>query len=659
MIEVINNLASAWAEYISMDIAQDTIFLAIIFMLLYFYKNIDARLRYVVAAVGLFKLLLPPFIPAPFFSGIGFMAKNSTRVTSADISVLPAHEISYSEPLSLVGLLFLIWAFTAAISLIVPLVSTFRLHLKLKDAIEISPETLDPNLKTYFYKICKTDKINMPLTIGVFSKRIYVPAQWDKWSNACRKMIIDHELAHIKRKDGLVQIFQILAQAVYFFHPLVWILNTRINQYREMACDDATVSWKSSSQVEYSRYLVEIAEEITLSELGCSSASALIRQKNELLNRVQYQIKEGSKMKITNKKMGLIVAALFLLIIPFSWTVGEEATIGAAEAPNFEAVKTGKIYGTVYNQKTGEPLSGVVIDVKGMEIQVKTNANGNYFIANMAPGEYSLKAELMGYKTIIIKDVSVKEGKSTEIDFKLESVLIRKQAGETTPPPPPPPPPKVEDEEIKFVPFDVPPKPIGGFEAIQEKLTYPEIARKAGIEGTVIINVKISEKGDVVAAKVVKSLGNNGCAESAIEAIKAVKWEPAIQRDKPVEVWVAVPVKFALSDGKEKMMSEDEKLINKVDFDQAPQPVGGFKAIQEKLTYPDEARKTGTMGEVLVNVFINEQGKLTKIKIKKSLNPECDKAAIVALKSVEWKPAEKDGKPIETWVTIPVNFKLK
>lgn len=113
-------------------------------------------------------------------------------------------------------------------------------------------------------------------------------------------------------------------------------------------------------------------------------------------------------------------------------------------------------------------------------------------------------------------------------------------------PPPPPPPAADEGTATIFVAYDEPPAPIGGFGAIQRNLKYPEIARKAGIEGRVIIHVLVDEKGNVVDTKVLKSLGATGCDEAAIAAIKSVKWKPAMQRDKPVKVWVAIPVIFKL-----------------------------------------------------------------------------------------------------------------
>lgn len=111
---------------------------------------------------------------------------------------------------------------------------------------------------------------------------------------------------------------------------------------------------------------------------------------------------------------------------------------------------------------------------------------------------------------------------------------------------PPPPPPEEDDEAIVFVPYDEPPEPIGGFAAIQEKLKYPEIARKAGVEGRVLVYAQIDEQGQVVRTRVIQSLGPNGCDEAAEAAIRAVKWKPAKQRDRAVKVWIAVPVDFKL-----------------------------------------------------------------------------------------------------------------
>ena len=111
-------------------------------------------------------------------------------------------------------------------------------------------------------------------------------------------------------------------------------------------------------------------------------------------------------------------------------------------------------------------------------------------------------------------------------------------------PPPPPPPPSGDDDIFAFVPHDEAPIPIGGFEAIQKALKYPDFARKAGVEGKVQVMVQVDVDGSVVDYRIIQPLV--GCDEAAVKAIRSVKWKPAMQRDRPVKVWVMVPVEFRL-----------------------------------------------------------------------------------------------------------------
>ena len=56
----------------------------------------------------------------------------------------------------------------------------------------------------------------------------------------------------------------------------------------------------------------------------------------------------------------------------------------------------------------------------------------------------------------------------------------------------------------------------------------------------------IRKNGAVTQYQIMKSLGNNGCDEAAMAAIKAAQWQPAKSGDKPVKVWVSISIKFAL-----------------------------------------------------------------------------------------------------------------
>ncbi len=76
---------------------------------------------------------------------------------------------------------------------------------------------------------------------------------------------------------------------------------------------------------------------------------------------------------------------------------------------------------------------------------------------------------------------------------------------------------------------------------------YPEIARKAGIEGSVWIKALVDKTGNVRDAIVLKPSGANaGFEEAALEAAKQTKWKPAMQNKQPVMLWVSYEVKFKL-----------------------------------------------------------------------------------------------------------------
>ncbi|MCK4641295.1 MAG: M56 family metallopeptidase [Candidatus Marinimicrobia bacterium] len=102
------------------------------------------------------------------------------------------------------------------------------------------------------------------------------------------------------------------------------------------------------------------------------------------------------------------------------------------------------------------------------------------------------------------------------------------------------------DEKAKFIPYDTPPEPIGGFAAIQKNVIYPEADQEAGHEGTVIVQAFLDENGDVTEAVVLKSPGLEGLNNAAIDAIKKTKFKPAMQKEKPVGVYISVPVVFKL-----------------------------------------------------------------------------------------------------------------
>ncbi|MFB3056174.1 MAG: energy transducer TonB [Ignavibacteriaceae bacterium] len=130
----------------------------------------------------------------------------------------------------------------------------------------------------------------------------------------------------------------------------------------------------------------------------------------------------------------------------------------------------------------------------------------------------------------VLEDIEIED---TEIDFEAEIEA------------PPPPKEEIEEEPTYFVAVEEMPGPIGGIKAIQEKIVYPEIAKRAGVEGKVYILAFVNEQGEVTKAQVIKGIGA-GCDEAALNAVLKTRFTPGKQRGKPVKVQVSIPIVFKL-----------------------------------------------------------------------------------------------------------------
>ncbi|MEO8399892.1 MAG: TonB-dependent receptor, partial [Ignavibacteriaceae bacterium] len=85
---------------------------------------------------------------------------------------------------------------------------------------------------------------------------------------------------------------------------------------------------------------------------------------------------------------------------------------------------TGKIQGKVIDKKTKEPLPGVNVIVQGTSLGAATDFNGEYFILQVPPGEYTVKASMIGYKEVFVKNVQIRVDYTTRIDIEIEETSV-------------------------------------------------------------------------------------------------------------------------------------------------------------------------------------------------------------------------------------------
>lgn len=89
-----------------------------------------------------------------------------------------------------------------------------------------------------------------------------------------------------------------------------------------------------------------------------------------------------------------------------------------------------------------------------------------------------------------------------------------------------------------------------------------------------------------------------------------------------------------------------------------PEPIGGVKAIQKNIIYPEVAKKAGIQGTVYVVAFIDEAGNVVRTEIAKSVHPALDKAAADAIANTKFTPGKQRGKALRARLSVPIRFRL-
>ena len=85
---------------------------------------------------------------------------------------------------------------------------------------------------------------------------------------------------------------------------------------------------------------------------------------------------------------------------------------------------TGKIAGKITDSATGEPLIGANIIIMGTSLGAATDFDGNFFIINIPPGKYEIKASIIGYNAVLIQNVKVSVDQTTKLNFELSEEAI-------------------------------------------------------------------------------------------------------------------------------------------------------------------------------------------------------------------------------------------
>jgi beta-lactamase regulating signal transducer with metallopeptidase domain len=152
---------------------------------------------------------------------------------------------------------------------------------------------------------CKCRDLETPAAVGWFRPVIFLPlSAITGLSPDQLDAVIAHELAHIRRLDSFVNLFQIAAETLLFYHPAVWWLSNRIRAERENCCDDVALAI-CGNPAAYARALAAMAE------WQAAPALAMAANQSPLTTRVA-RILDARKLEAGIRGASLAASALCL-----------------------------------------------------------------------------------------------------------------------------------------------------------------------------------------------------------------------------------------------------------------------------------------------------------------------------------------------------------
>ena len=193
-----------------------------------------------------------------------------------------------------------------------------------------------------------------------------------------------------------------------------------------------------------------------------------------------------------------------------------------------------------------------------------------------------------------------------------------------------------------------------------ERPPYPQVARRQGWEGTVVLRINIGAGGDVENVATQKSTGYDALDESATQSVKTWRFDPAKDGEFPVSSVVDLPIRFDL----------DEYGIQFSRDEPEPEPEPEPEVVKVKTParliksarpdYPQGARKAGSEGTVVLRITIGADGDVGNVAIQESSGfPELDESAAQSVRTWQFDPAKLGDDPISSAVDLPIKFDLE
>ncbi len=218
--------------------------------------------------------------------------------------------------------ILLIWVIGAALVVCRDIVGRITLHRlgrsssrHVESAEVVSQLAREMGIRRRVSVSC-SDDVELPMTWGVFRARIVLPGDVTSWSPACRRHVLQHELAHVSRGDTATQLIAQAATALFWFHPLLWFAVARMRAERERACDDRVLACGAVASA-YASDLLTFVGQHGFIEPGTIALGFAERSKFE--QRLEALLDPSvARGVLSPARVALVVAFATVIVVPLA-----------------------------------------------------------------------------------------------------------------------------------------------------------------------------------------------------------------------------------------------------------------------------------------------------------------------------------------------------
>jgi len=497
------------------------------------------------AALGLAAAqpVISQIIPALEVPAIDWATEDTGAEATVETSLVvepiaPQVPAPSAAPTNWPRVLFLVWVSGAAVSLVILLFGALWLSW-----LGARSTGADDRWREALESVCAQLGVRRPVSIlvtnhpallvtwGAIAPVILLPADARSWSADRIRLVLAHEMAHLMRRDWIIQLLAEITRAINWFNPLFWLACARLRHESEYACDDIVLDLGIGG-TSYASHLVDLARTFSVHGRTWLPAPSIARP-STLERRVRAMLNpQVDRRPVSRMRRAALAVILLAIALP----------IAAAS----QAVSTPS--GTVADP-TGRPLADAVLRLTplGKSEQVfetRTDANGAFEFSPVPTGEYMLAVRYPGFSGS--RQRIPLSGGGTTISLKVQVGTLQETISVTGG--------GTGGDAQRYEKTAVAPNPSSCTPSAGGQITPPMKIRDvrpryrqewnaARLEGVILMQARVGTDGKVKTVDVISPV-NADLEDEAMAAVSQWEFTPTYLNCEPIEVQMYVTVQF-------------------------------------------------------------------------------------------------------------------